>query len=264
MRAIYKKYSDKVNALVLITHIDQLKQNITTIENYLTEDNEAERLEASNLIKNGNCFVGYKIDDELRFAPSRFLGYQNNNLFKHSMKDKDGRETNKAINKILSHEPLVDEVLEQRYLGYCISLGIKPQLQGGSFARKRKYWRLNLEHDFQNSHDLPGEFPEGKLIERIHKTRERNPKVIKLAKQKFKTKHGKLFCQVCKFDFENNYGGIGIDFIEGHHTVAVKEMSPNHKTKPEEIAMLCSNCHRMVHKKRPWLTMEQLSKILKK
>ena len=41
-------------------------------------------------------------------------------------------------------------------------------------------------------------------------------------------------------------------------------MLPEHKTKPEDIAMLCANCHRMVHKKRPWLKMKDLSKLLKK
>ena len=31
-----------------------------------------------------------------------------------------------------------------------------------------------------------------------------------------------------------------------------------------EIVMLCANCHRMVHKKRPWLTMTNLEMLLKK
>ncbi|MES2805181.1 MAG: HNH endonuclease [Bacteroidota bacterium] len=101
------------------------------------------------------------------------------------------------------------------------------------------------------------------MVERTHKARERNSKVVELAKNNFKNKHGKLFCQVCDFDFEDNYGIVGKDFIEGHHTIAVSVMPADYKTKPEEIAMLCGNCHRMVHKKRPWLTMEELTKVLK-
>jgi predicted HNH restriction endonuclease len=71
-------------------------------------------------------------------------------------------------------------------------------------------------------------------------------------------------CQICEFDFENIYGAIGRDFIEGHHTIPVSQMEDGHVTKPEEIALLCANCHRMVHKKRPWLTMNKLNSLLKK
>ena len=264
MRAIYEKYSEMVNIPILISTIDQLIQNIDTIESYLTEGNDEERLEASKLIKQGTCFVAYTIGQEIRFAPSRFLGYDNNKLYKLSKTDIDGRETNKAINKILNSKPLSIATLEQKYLDYCVGLGINPQLKGGAYAVERKFWTLNLKTDFRNNSELTGEFPEGKIVERTHKARERNSKVVDLAKSNFKKSHGKLYCQVCKFDFEEKYGNIGKDFIEGHHTIAVSEMHPDYKTKPEEIAMLCPNCHRMVHKSRPWLSMEQLSKLLEK
>jgi len=264
MRAIHKKYLEQISSPILIANLDQLTQNIETIENYLTEGSDDERSEASLLIKRGTCFVAYKVGKELRFAPSRFLGYENNKLFKHSTTDIDGRETNKAINAILKSKPLSNDTIEKKYLTYCVGLGIKPQLKGGAYAIRRKYWLLNLDQDFRNNNEVTGEFPEGKIAERTHMMRERNSKVVELAKRNFKKLHGKLFCQVCGFDFENTYGNVGKDFIEGHHTIAVSEMPPDYKTKPDEIAMLCGNCHRMVHKKRPWLTMEQLSKVLKK
>lgn len=265
MRAIHKKYSEQIVSIpTLIINLDQLIQNIDTVENYLTEGNDDERLETSKLIKRGTCFVAYKINNETRFAPSRFLGYVNNKLFKHSTKDLDGRETNKAIISILKAKPLIDSSFEEKYKEYCYKLGIKLQLNGGAFAVKRKYWTLNLEHDFRNNNEISGEFPEGKIVERSHKARERNSQVVELAKNNFKKKNGKLFCQVCNFDFEKIYGTLGRDFIEGHHTIAVSDMPPDYKTNPNEIAMLCGNCHRMVHKKRPWLLMEQLSQLIKK
>ncbi len=104
-------------------------------------------------------------------------------------------------------------------------------------------------------------FPEGKIIERIHNARERNSKVIEIAKTNFKKEFGRLFCQICGFDFKEMYGELGEDFKEGHHTIPVSQMPLDYFTKPEEIAMLCSNCHRMVHKRRPWLTMDKLSEI---
>ena len=102
------------------------------------------------------------------------------------------------------------------------------------------------------------------MVERLHRARERNSKVVALAKQRFLDKHGKLFCEVCKFDFESVYGPIGENFIEGHHTIPVSQMPLGYKTSPKEIALLCSNCHRMIHKKRPWLNMKQLQSLLVK
>ncbi|MBU3217792.1 hypothetical protein LL033_09955 [Clostridium estertheticum] len=53
--------------------------------------------------------------------------------------------------------------------------------------------------------DLPAQdndnFPEGKEKERLHKYKERNPKVIKEAKDRFKKANGKLYCEACGFDF---------------------------------------------------------------
>lgn len=107
-------------------------------------------------------------------------------------------------------------------------------------------------------------FVEGKKKLREHIYRERNPKVIRLAKEKFKKDHGGcLFCEICGFDFYERYGVIGEDFIEGHHTIPVSELAEEQVTKIEDIAIVCSNCHRMLHSKRPWLTKEKLWELLK-
>jgi len=264
MRAIHEKYLRETASPILISTFNHLIQNINTIESCLTEGNDDERLEASKLIKQGICFVAYKVGKEIRFAPSRFIGYHNNTIKEHLTIKKNGNETNKAISKILKSKPAAYITLEKKYIDYCSKLGSKPNVEGGAFSNTRQYWTIHLDHDFHDNVALTGEFPEGKIVERTHKARERNIRVIELAKHNFKIKHGRLFCQVCKFDFEAEYGRVGKNFIEGHHTIAVSDMPPDYKTKPEEIAMLCSNCHRMVHKRRPWLTMDNLSKILKK
>jgi len=247
----------------LITNLDQLITNINTLESYLVGENEYETEEATLLVKRGTCFVAYQIGNEVRFAPSRFLGYKTNVLEQHSASSKDGKETNKVICSILKVKPTPSDDLELVYFKYCHSLGIKPN-EKGAFGAPRKFWKLKLKNEFQSNIQLDGEFPEGKIVERMHMSRERNLQVMSLAKQHFKRLHGRLFCQVCGFDFEKTYGSLGFDFIEGHHTIAVSEMAPDHKTRIENIAMLCSNCHRMVHKKRPWLSMLELETMLKK
>jgi 5-methylcytosine-specific restriction protein A len=242
----------------------QLMQNIERIENYLISGNDEEKAETIKLIKRGTCFIAYTIENELRFAPSRFLGYINNTISKHKKNEnKHGGVTNDAIIAILESEPYVNQKLEKEYLIYCKKLGIIPS-KTGAFGARRKFWQLKLKGDFQENIETEGEFPEGKVIERMHKSRERNSRAVKIAKENFIKIHKKLFCQVCDFDFEDKYGRLGKNFIEGHHIIPISEMAPDHKTRPQDIVMLCSNCHRMIHKKRPWLTITNLSSILKK
>ncbi|MBV7509168.1 hypothetical protein KW850_28755 [Bacillus sp. sid0103] len=53
--------------------------------------------------------------------------------------------------------------------------------------------------------DVEG-FPEGKVKLKQHLVRDRNPEVIKLAKERLIQRHSKLFCEVCGFDFKVHYG----------------------------------------------------------
>ena len=105
-------------------------------------------------------------------------------------------------------------------------------------------------------------FPEGKVKERMHRDRERNTKLIKQVKQEFLAKYGELVCQICSFNFQKVYGEIGSEFIEAHHTQPLSELDiSGGLTKKEDIALVCSNCHRMLHRRRPWLEMAELKKL---
>lgn len=107
------------------------------------------------------------------------------------------------------------------------------------------------------------DFPEGKESYRLHRIRERNPKLIKQAKEQFKKEHGRLYCQICGFDFNNTYGQIGFDYIEGHHNKPISQLPEGYRTKIEDIILVCSNCHKMLHRRRPWLKIEELKDLLK-
>lgn len=105
-------------------------------------------------------------------------------------------------------------------------------------------------------------FPEGGLVERMHRARERNSALVAHAKRKALAETGKLECQVCKFDFFERYGEVGKGYIEAHHIVPLSELSGTTQTKVEDLALVCSNCHRMIHRKRPWLSPAMLETIL--
>jgi hypothetical protein len=51
---------------------------------------------------------------------------------------------------------------------------------------------------------------------------------------------------------------------EAHHTKPVETLVEGSKTKLEDLALLCANCHRMVHATRPWLTVNGLRHLLSK
>ena len=82
----------------------------------------------------------------------------------------------------------------------------------------------DLDEDIRGLESLG--FSEGKRIEKIHKARERNPKVIQLAKQEHAKKHkGCLPCEVCGFDFSKKYGKkIGDYFLEAHHKTPLRTL----------------------------------------
>jgi 5-methylcytosine-specific restriction enzyme A len=74
---------------------------------------------------------------------------------------------------------------------------------------------------------------------------------------------GKLECEACSFDFGVTYGERGKGFIEAHHIKPVHTLVAGEKTRLEDLVMLCSNCHRIVHTKRPWLTVAELRLLIK-
>ncbi len=107
------------------------------------------------------------------------------------------------------------------------------------------------------------EAEEGRLLTRVHRRRERNRKLVQQKKKSFLKKHGRVFCEACGFDFEETYGKRGSGFIECHHTKPIHTLKPGEKTKLDDLKLLCSNCHRMVHAKSQWLTFTELRNLLK-
>lgn len=104
------------------------------------------------------------------------------------------------------------------------------------------------------------EFPEGRVLYRVHRSRERNRTLVKKVKRAAEAAH-RLHCAACGFDFFAEYGEIGRGFIEVHHTVPVSEYSPGQKTRLADLVLVCGNCHRMLHRRRPWLTIDELKSL---
>jgi 5-methylcytosine-specific restriction protein A len=106
------------------------------------------------------------------------------------------------------------------------------------------------------------EAAEGKLLTKLHKRRERSVKLVNAKKKWAMKRFGSLSCEVCGFNFAQRYGERGHGFIECHHTKPVYEYGDGKKTTTADLALLCANCHRIIHAKRPWLTVEELQALL--
>jgi hypothetical protein len=105
-------------------------------------------------------------------------------------------------------------------------------------------------------------FPEGRLLERRHFARERSRALTRLAKEQARASGRALDCWVCGFNFAQFYGAHGEDYIEAHHIVPVSELDENSTTRVEDLALVCANCHRMLHLRRPWLGLSELKKLI--
>jgi hypothetical protein len=52
----------------------------------------------------------------------------------------------------------------------------------------------------------------------------------------------------------SRYDNRGYGFIECHHNRPVSEMDGAGEVRLDDLSLLCSNCHRMIHRARPWIT----------
>ncbi|MBL7797360.1 MAG: HNH endonuclease [Saprospiraceae bacterium] len=77
-------------------------------------------------------------------------------------------------------------------------------------------------------------------------------------------KHYGYSCSVCDFNFERFYGSLGYKFIHVHHLIKVATIKQEYKVDPIlDLRPVCPNCHSMLHKQDPPLTIEELKEMIK-
>lgn len=104
---------------------------------------------------------------------------------------------------------------------------------------------------------------EGEVLYKLHKVRERDAELIKNKKRHVLEKIGKLECEVCNFNFYEKYGEIGYGFIECHHLKPLSTYESRQKTTIKDLAIVCANCHRMLHRNIDDMSIEKLKGLLK-
>lgn len=149
--------------------------------------------------------------------------------------------------KNLKYEDVLDDIFK------WLKIRIKTKL-----LLEEKYRDIENETD-DNILDVKAR-TEGGLKVIISTRVERDSSLIRQAIQLHGTK-----CKVCDFDFTKTYGQWANDYIEVHHMQLLSKVKDTTvETNPAtDLTVVCSNCHRMIHKKRDIiLTVDELKKKL--
>lgn len=101
-------------------------------------------------------------------------------------------------------------------------------------------------------HDVAATEGHRRLV--LHIRRERNQNIV----QKKKKQAGSLDCEVCGFSFHRAYGNAASDYCEVHHVVPLAEAEDARRTRMADLAILCANCHRVVHLRNPPFTLDEM------
>jgi len=118
----------------------------------------------------------------------------------------------------------------------------------------------SIEEDEQTMNDM---VMEGQVLYKLHKVRERDIKIVQNKKEQAFNLFGKLMCEACVFEFESFYGDIGKGYIECHHRIPLASMKLASKTTLDDLALVCSNCHRMLHRSIDYLSVDDLKMQIK-
>lgn len=238
----------------LVANVDEIVANIYRLHE-MRAGSAAERKFHIGRIKNGKVFVALEHEGRLLFAPSKFAGYRDNNLNHLSrLGERHGSDTNVRISRLLGEEigPTHPEHkrLDKAYEKYCRAGGFFPSLH----TRARRFWLV------QGKSIYPDEIVQGQLcVEGAKKVvavnrYERDP----TARRACLTHYG-FDCSVCGFNFEETYGDLGQDYIHVHHLIPIHTIGEEYEIDPiKELRPICPNCHAMLHRAEPCLTIEML------
>lgn len=102
---------------------------------------------------------------------------------------------------------------------------------------------------------------EGRLLLRLYYARERSPKLRRQKIAKVLAAKRALACEACGFDYGKQYGSRGEGYIECHHVVPL-HVAGEQEVALSDLALICANCHRMIHRRAPWLTPAELRDVI--
>ena len=104
---------------------------------------------------------------------------------------------------------------------------------------------------------------EGGVLFRTHRYLERNRSNRAKKIKSVQEKTGKISCEVCGIEPHVKYGLDKI-LIECHHKIPLKDLPQATKPKLSDLALLCPNCHRAIHRIEDCSDLDELRRRLGK
>lgn len=159
-----------------------------------------------------------------------------------------------------SNDGLPGDYVAGHALGKAYSLDALPNetslrhdLQTAVRAYRALTFRGGTEGDVETQNEITDEFslPKSTTVTETRKyAYHRKVERSRTATKKAKDFHGTC-CQACDLSFPERYGTIGEGFIEAHHLKAISSLEegvPVVYDIAADFAVLCANCHRMIHR----------------
>jgi 5-methylcytosine-specific restriction enzyme A len=117
--------------------------------------------------------------------------------------------------------------------------------------------------DLPEGNESEPEFLEGRLITELHRRRERDARLRQrlLAARR---RNGILTCEMCSTSSTSDRSELEDAIFEAHHVVLLSRLG-EHTTRLKDVALLCANCHRLLHRaisvEKRWLSIDEASAL---
>ncbi|WP_343704060.1 HNH endonuclease [Chitinophaga sp.] len=202
----------------------------------------------SNLLR--NIPFNFNVAEPDKYRNPDGVAYKLLNIAWHDPNYVGGMPNGSKLDKAIFNEFIDDQITLKEIATEIIKIITKPELRAEV---------ATIEDDEEIQSDS---VKEGSVLYKWHKSIERNRKITERKKKQAVRLFGRLACEVCAFDFSHTYGPIGEGFIECHHRIPLALIKVERETKLEDLALVCSNCHRMLHRRPEVLTIDYLKKML--
>ena len=158
---------------------------------------------------------------------------------------------------LASAGPLRDEITWDKMAGSGISVS------EAAAAELERLWALHVDRNYNAA-------PQGETLSATEnrrdrlliwsRSRERSLRDAKIRAALKNSPDGLLRCEVpgCGFCFEEVYGTVGAKFAHVHHLNALSGGDKEVETMLKDLAIVCANCHAMIHRHRQCRPLEGL------
>ena len=139
-------------------------------------------------------------------------------------------------------------------------LEFQPELE--SYVRAKETDETPISPEDYASPEYVGTEAAARQVTRNERERDRKARdfCIEIYRKK---NHGRLRCNVCQLDFAEKYGAHGEGFMHVHHLDPIAEAEGPRLVHPEvDLVPVCPNCHAMIHRRKPALTIAELVSLI--